>query len=361
MQSLMDGDREMAFLLWRKAAWEIEATRLDAPNLDMGLIYFYLGRCYQDMRDSKEAERAWQKALTIIERVAPDHELVSSLQTMLGPVPDQVQSGGNTNKDLGTDTGELPAVQDVENIRNIQAIKEDLDDIGCIELLQNHGFLLRLDEKMYEEISAALLAQNEGEPLFCEFIRLYYERILAAPNSAQESAQESAQRTAQDTAETLADGDTAAFSENACLVEDSLCDAKYIEETCATFNKLAQFQVFHPLDLIAKSSAGGDEYYLVWQHNEISKAERSLPVDCLFDLVHAYNCKLAEAQIDLRFVIVKNAGDGEKFVILLLSIAAALDIYQEGGGSIFDNLDANLVPAEPWLVELNKIPQNLQN
>lgn len=313
----------MAFLLWRKAAWEIEATRQDAFNLDMGLIYFYLGRCYQDMRDNKEAERAWQKALTIIERVAPGHELVSSLQKMLGPGPAPPQSEASLGREIGTDTGELPAVQDVENIRNIQAIQEDLDDIGCIELLQSHGFLLELDEKMYEEISAALLELNGDEQLFCEFIRLYYEKVSD-------------------------------HSENACLVEDGLCDAKYIEETCATFNKLAEFQVFHPLDLIAKSSAAGDEYYLAWQHNEISKAERSLPVDCLFDLVHAYNCKLAEAQIDLRFVIVKNAGDGEKFVIMLLSIAAALDIYQEGGRSIFDNLDANLVPAEPWLVELNK-------
>lgn len=324
MQSLMDGDRDMAFLLWQKAASEIESSRVDKPNLDMGLIYFYLGRCYQDMRNSSEAESAWQKALTIIQRVAPQHELVGSLQSMLGSTSSALVAEPAED---GTDTGELPAVQDVENIRNIQAIHEDLDDIGCIELLQKHGFLLGLDETMYEEISAALLEREAEEQEFCEFIRLYYEK--------------------------LGDDGAGALSENACLVEEALENAGIIEETCATFNKLAQFQVFHPLDLIAKSGVAGDEYYLSWQHNEISKAERSLPVDCLFDLVHAYNCRLAEAQIDLRFVIVKNVGDGEKFVILLLSIAAALDIYQDGGRSIFDNLDANLVPAEPWLVELH--------
>lgn len=323
MQSLMDGDRDMAFLLWQKAASEIESSRVDKPNLDMGLIYFYLGRCYQDMRESSEAESAWQKALTIIQRVAPEHELVTSLQSMLG----STDPGRDGEGEEGTDTGELPAVQDVENIRNIQAIQEDLDDIGCIELLQKHGFMLSLDETMYEEISAVLLEREAEEQEFCEFIRLYYEKLDGVGQGA--------------------------LAENACLVAEALGDARIIEETCTTFNKLAQFQVFHPLDLIAKSGVAGDEYYLAWQHNEISKAERSLPVDCLFDLVHAYNCKLAEAQIDLRFVIVKNVGDGEKFVILLLSIAAALDIYQEGGRSIFDNLDANLVPAEPWLVELN--------
>lgn len=319
MKALMNGDNKAAVNSWKSSVALIEKTK-EPPSVEIGQIYYYLGKCQADEGQIEEAIRSMSKAEEIFVNVEPGHPNLKDIKYQLGVA-------------LNRSGDHEAAVARLQFAKNLVAEplatclqgkkKDDLDLKGTLKLLKKHGIAGELSPALLKKIAKQLVEEGKGDPddieglhpfdvLYC-----YYEDV----------------------------------NHRRC---DRVISLEYFEldEHLAwlldALNDQLEQLLFLSEDIAVIDEDGEPKCYLIVDRDEDGPV--AAPIDDLWDVVQVYNSKLRNMNDPLRVVRLPSYDDREAVTIMPLDTAAK--IYLAGGGQVFENLSEDLEPTEPSLVRL---------
>lgn len=319
MKALMDGDNGQAVQSWKSSVALIEKENVP-PSVEIGQIYYYLGKCQADDGALSEAIRSMTRAEQIFQHVEPGHPNLKDIKYQLGLAL-------NKAGDSEAATARLRFAKDL--VAEPLAVclqgdkKDDLDLKGTIKLLKKHGLVNELSPAVLKQIAKQLVEEGKGDPGDIEGLH---------PFDVLYCYYEAESRRGQDRVIAL---EYFEIEEHLAWLIDAL-------------NEQLEQIVFLAGDIAAIDNDGEPTYFMIIDRDEDGPV--AVQVDDFWDVVLVFNAKLRHSKDPLRVVRLPSYDDRE--AVIVMPLAAAAKIFLAGGGQIFENLSEDLEPNEPDLVRL---------
>ncbi|MCA9804737.1 MAG: hypothetical protein KC777_22355 [Cyanobacteria bacterium HKST-UBA02] len=315
MTAFMDGNLDEATRLWRESVHRIEADG-EAPQVDIGQIYYFLGKCLIDSGDQiDEPIELFATAEKIIEESDPGHSYLTQIKYDLGEALNRAGRSQEATSRLRFAKGlvDEPVASCLSGPRG-----DDLDLKPLVKAFQKWGLLKGLDAREIKRIAAVLVEMGKADQGDLEGINpfdLFYEYYR----------------------------DESRRKADSCVLtpwDEEVSLAGLIE----SMNECMGFPMFAPEDLMEIEGVPA----LVMERDEngslCAKLESYTPEE---DLIHLVNYKLASNEDECRWL--RLCGYDDRMAALLLRKETAGALYRAGAAHVFENPTRDIEPPEPRL------------
>lgn len=325
LEALMDGNNEEAIRLWKLSVKTIEETKIDG-SIEIGQIYYYLGKCLSDAGLTEEAIQSMLKAESILSPLEPDGETLRQCKYQLGAAlrltGDEDAATTRFRDALGLVERELPELLQGER-------EDDLQIEDAIAVLQKEGLVKELTKKELSNIHRHLVEIGRADEDEIDSVHPF------------------------DVLFTYYDENGERQKKDKCLALE-LFD---LEDNLATvlekLNGLLDMTVFTTEDLAIVASGKEKHWYIIVDKDEDGPVAAPVStIDGFPDVIEIYNSKLMLCDDTRRFFRLSSYD--ERSAVYLLEIKRAVTLFKKGTQHIFEDLPGDLEPTPPDLVRLSE-------
>jgi len=325
LAAMVKGDEDRAIALWTEAITTIQTIQPE-PTVEVGQVYYRLGKCLAIKKDYERAISMMQTAEDTIFEADPGNELFEQLRYDLGATLSQAGRAEEAEITIKKAMGIVSAP-----LADCLVGPKD-DDVSIrqlVTILQEMGLASKLNKREFTRIKKAIIKAERGT-MDDDSIHphdLFYTYYL--PEERRRA-------------------DKVVLFQN--------FEPQYdLPTLIKDMNIVLDMVVFLPKDVVSVDEGCEDQiYYLIVDPDDGPMAARLQPGDEWDELVCAVNSKLMHLGDPRRFLRLAKQ-DGREQGLLLLDKDQAVSLYRAGAGYIFENLSADLEPQPPLLVPL-KVP-----
>jgi hypothetical protein len=325
LEALMDGNNQEAIRLWKLSVKSIEETKQEG-SVEIGQIYYYLGKCLSDAGLTDEAIQSMLKAESILSPLDPDSETLRQCKYHLGAAlrltGDEGAATTRFRDALGLVERDLPALLQGDR-------KEDLQIEDAVAVLRKEGLAKELTKKELSKIHKHLVEIGRADEDEIDSVHPF--DVLFEYYENNESRKKN----------------------DKCMTMEWFDLEEDLKTVLEKLNELLDMTLFTSEDLAIVSSESEKHWYIIVDKDEEGPVAAPVAnIDGFTDLIEIYNSKLMLCDDDRRFFRLSSYDD--RNAVYLLDIKRAVSLFKKGTQYIFEDLPSDLEPTPPDLVRLSE-------
>jgi tetratricopeptide (TPR) repeat protein len=322
LAALVEGDEDRAIDLWTEAVKTIETIHPE-PTVEVGQVYYRLGKCLADRKDYERAIPLMQRAESTIFEADPGSEIFQQLRYTLGST---LSKAGRSDEALVSIKKAMGIVSAPLADCLVGPKDDDVSIRELVTIFQKMGLASELNKREFTRIKKAIIKADRAtaDDDSIHPLDLFYTYYL--PQDRRKA-------------------DKFVLFQN--------FEPKYdLPTLIKDMNIVLDMVAFRPDDVVSVNEEYEDSiFYLIVDPDDGPMAARLQPGDEWNELVCAVNSKLMYLEDPRRFLRLESVDEREQCLVLL-SQDQAVSLYRAGAGYIFENLSADLEPQPPLLVSL---------
>lgn len=324
LEALMDGDNEEAIRLWKQSVRTIEETKQEG-SLEIGQIYYYLGKCLSDEGLTDEAVECMLKAESILTPIDPDGETLRQCKYQLGAAlrlkGDEDAATSRFRAALGLVERELPEMLQGDR-------EEDLQIEEAVAVLRKEGLVGDLNTKELSRIHKHLVEIGRADEDEIDSVHPF--DVLFTYYQENKERQE----------------------KDKCIALEWFDLEDNFASVLAQMNHLLGMTLFTSTDLaLVPGQKQEKNWYMIVDRDEEGPVAAPIAnIDSFTDVIEVFNSKLMLCDDNRRFFRLSSYDD--RIAFYLLDIERAVSLFKKGLQHVFEDLPGDLEPTPPDLMRL---------